>query len=429
MTTTTPITTQQTMARPHANNKMLRHRRTAIILDDAYEIEPEQTNTPPATSSPPGTCKKETSRKQKDRNGQSDDEDATKGAHIHHIRIGRRTVEDEAGDIPTQFLVIARIDTARDKVTWLSVATWQLNGLRIGSLESGDAVRQDDEIFAFSTGLDPDPYFFARDAVSLERIKEVLLEIVREARVGKEELRVVPETMDDGVAMRERDEALWAMMAEQYGAKIATTDEMRAVVGQDAKKRFPCPWALPVAPTRSWDARAFFAGALSAKPTERARKDSKRMMPTTTTGQPKLNGVSSKIDVSAINVVATFVNKLDDRNLRLKHFIQADFEFDETLESAKKYFRVGDGGDYCGLEKHAYLSRKHWKLELWVLPQVKGCSTLYKWDDVAELPARAFFNERALKGEDVELKLYVEVRIVQDPRHLEVESDGEEDSD
>lgn len=233
-------------ARPHNNNnsKMLRHRRNAIILDDADEIEPEeQITTPPATSSPPSTRKKRKSRKRNGRDCQSDndDDEATKGAHTHHIRIGRRTVEDEAGDIPTQFLVIARIDTARDKVTWLSVATWQLNGLRIGSLESGDAIRQDDEIFGFSTGLDPDPYFFARDVVSLERIKAHLFEIVREARVGKEEIKVMAETMDDEVAMRERDEALWAMMAEQYGPKIATTDEMRAVVGQDAKKRFPCP--------------------------------------------------------------------------------------------------------------------------------------------------------------------------------------------
>lgn len=65
----------------------------------------------------------------------------TSGNDIY-IRIGRRTLEDEDGDIPTQYMVFARIEAKKKRVEWLSVPTWQFNGLRIGEPEIGDRVRK-----------------------------------------------------------------------------------------------------------------------------------------------------------------------------------------------------------------------------------------------------------------------------------------------
>jgi len=219
------------------------------------------------------------------------------------------------------------------------------------------------------------------------------------------EIGVREETLDDEVAQREREEAQYSRMLERHGPAVIDGGDkaVRAIAARgDAKLRFPHPWALPTALTRS---RSCFPIGLEA-----------------------FTRVAGDVAISSINVVATFVNEIDDgRDLRLKHYVQADFEPDETLESAKHYFLQGDeGAGFRGLENNEYLARKWWLLELWVLPHLKGCSVLYKWDNTPELTARAFCNAKAL--EDEEPKLYVEVRIVQDPDHLGGESEDDVDS-
>jgi hypothetical protein len=332
---------------------------------------------------------------------------------IHYIRAGRRTIEDEPGDIPTQFVVVAKIDktkktTAKSKFSWLSVATWQLNGLRIGTVASGDRIPERDDYLGYTTGLNPDPFFVARNAGSIQGIREVLLDRVERGEVGVQE-----ETLDDEMAQDEREEAQESRMLEAYGPEVICggDEAVRKIAArQDAELRFPHLWALPVAPTRSTSS---FPDDLDG-----------------------FRSVASDVAITSINVVATFANEIDGgRDLRLKHFMEVAFEPDETLESAKHYFLKGDEvAKFRGLEDNRFLSKKWWLLELWILPQFPGCSMLYKWDDTPELTAREFCDARAFEGGgDVEPELYVEVRIVQDPDHLggeseeEVSSSGSED--
>jgi hypothetical protein len=315
-------------------------------------------------------------------------------SEIHYVRAGRRTVEDDNGDIPTQFIVVAKIDMTKSKSTWLSIATWQLNGLRIGTVSSGDRIQDNDEVLGYSIGLNADPFFVARNAASPGAVREILL-----GRLGRGEVAVQAETLDDDAAQRERIQAQESRMLKEYGSAVmygGAKAVRRVAAMQDAKLRFPHPWALPVALTRSTSRFPARLGGFSS--------------------------VANDVTITSINVVATFANEIDGgRDLRLKHFMQVAFEPDETLDSAKRYFLKGDeSAEFRGLEDNRFLSKKWWLLELWVLPQFQGCSVLYRWDDAPELTARAFCDAKALSegGEDVEPKLYVEVRIVQDPNHL-----------
>jgi hypothetical protein len=207
--------------------------------------------------------------------------------------------------------------------------------------------------------------------------------------------------MDDELAQKERDEAQDSRMLEDHGPGVIYGGDKavrKIAARQDAKLRFPDPWALPVALTRSGPLDRKFPAGLA-----------------------DFSSVASDVAITSIHVVATFANEIDGgRDLRLKHFMQVAFEPDETLESAKRYFLRGDeNAKFRGLENNRFLAKKWWLLELWVLPHWRGCSVLYKWDDVPELTARAFCDARDLEGgEEVEPKLYVEVRIVQDPDHL-----------
>lgn len=317
---------------------------------------------------------------------------------IHHIRVGRRTVEDESGDIPTQFIVVAEIDGTKSKVSWLSVATWQLNDLRIGTVGSGDRIRKDDEVLSYAVGLNPDPFFVARNAASTRGIREVLLERLARGEVGVQE-----ETLSDVVAQRERQEAQDSRMLEEHGPRVVYGGDKavrKIAARQSAKLRFPHPWDLPAALTRS---TSYFPAGLDG-----------------------FSSVAIDVAITSIHVVATFANEIDGgRDLRLKHFMQVAFEPDETLESAKRYFLKGDeSAKFRGLESNRFLAKKWWLLELWVLPHCQGCSTLHKWDNSPELTARAFCDAKAIEGGgNVEPKLYVEIRIVQDPDHLGGESE------
>ena len=324
-----------------------------------------------------------------------------KGSEIHYIRAGRRTIEDESGDISTQFIVVAKIDKTKKnpkhQFSWLSVATWQLNGLRVGTVGSGDRIPERDDFLGYTTGLNPDPFFVARNAGSIRGIREVLLE-----RLERREVGVQAETLDDEAAQDDREEAQDARMLEDYGPGVIYGGDKavrKIAARQDAKLRFPHPWALPVAPTRSTSTFPVGLGGFSS--------------------------VGGDVAMTSIDVVATFANEIDGgRDLRLKHFMQVAFDPDETLESAKRYFLKGDeGAKFRGLEDNRFLSKKWWLLEIWVLPHFEGCSSLYKWDDVPKLTGRAFCDAKAFEGGgDVEAKLYVEVRIVQNPNHLGGES-------
>jgi hypothetical protein len=310
----------------------------------------------------------------------------TSSASDIYIRIGRRTLDDVDGDIPTEYLVFARINAKKQRVDWLSVATWQFNGLRIGALEAGDRVREDDDSFSRTTGVDLDPYFFALNLLSLERIREHLLELV-----ARKSLRTEPETYDADVAQIERNQAQWARMVQEYGPQIADTQGMRAVAGQDPKQRFPHPWALPAVLTDSSDTS--FIGVKPGPNKACQRRAKQEWLPT-------FDSLGKGTRISSINVMAVFINDFDDRSLRLKHFIEPDFEADESVKSAKQYFLEGDEAEdsnFCGLNNNSYLSRLEWSLELWVLPQVEGCTTLIKWNDVPQLRAQDLCDWRAIQ--------------------------------
>lgn len=341
-----------------------------------------------------------------------------------YFRVGRRTTEDVDGDIATQHIVVARINAAKQKVTWLSVATWQFNGLRIGAVDAGDRIKEDDEVFGYSTGLDPDPYFFARNLLSPPLIRKHLLELLSQG-----ERKTEAETLDDDVAQIERDEAQWARMAQDDGILVEDTESMRAVASQDPRKRFPHPWALPTALTDSWDTS--FIG-IKPGPTRARRRRAKQEW------RPDFDSIGDGgEEISSVNAIAVFVNDFDDRDLRLKHYIEVDFEPDESFESAMEYFLEGnetEESDFQGLSSNGYLAKLEWSLELWVLPQKEGCSTMILWNDVPQLQAEAFCDWRAIRKDegklaissytasscfanggffDLAAKLYVEVRIVE----------------
>jgi hypothetical protein len=295
------------------------------------------------------------------------------------IRVGRRTAEDEDGDIPTQYIVVAKIGPSKGQFKWLSVATWLFNGLRIGTIDAGDFIREDDERFSFSSGLEADPYFFARNVVSAKRIRHHLLELVSEGDV-----KVMAETYDDDMVHEERDLAFWARMGGgRDGPKILINEGLRALIRQDSKRRFPRPWALPVALTDSLDASFIGVDSNRGKQKWLATFDS----------------IGKGAEIPPINVIATFVNDFHKGNLRLKHFVEVAFDADEDLDSAMDYFMGGDGSedsDFRGLLNNDFLAKVEWSLELWVLPQMEGCSTLVRWNDVPQLQAKAFCDWRAV---------------------------------
>lgn len=303
-----------------------------------------------------------------------------------YFRIGRRTTEDVNGDIPTQHIVVAKVDAAKRKVVWLSVATWQFNGLRIGSIDAGDRIKEDDEVFDFSTGLDPDPYFFARNLRSPPRIREHLLQLLSQGQ-----RQVQAETLDDDVAHTERDEASTARLALEGVSFPDDDDGMRAVVGQDPKKRFPHPWALPTVLTDSWDTS--FIG-IKPGPTRARRKHARQEW------LPDFDSIGDGREIRSVNVMAVFVNDFEDRNLGLKHFVEIGFGPDESFESTVEYFLEGDEtaeSGFHGLNSNGHLAQLEWSLELWILPQKEACSTLILWNDVPQLQARAFCDWRAIR--------------------------------
>ena len=305
----------------------------------------------------------------------------TSGSDIY-IRIGRRTLEDESGDIPTQYLVFARIEARKKRVEWLSVPTWQFNGLRIGNPEIGDRVRENDDSFTRTTGLDPDPYFFALGLLSLERIRGHLVELV-----VRKSLRTVPETYDEEVAQVERNQAQWARMVLEYGPQVADTKGMRAVAGQDPKKRFPHPWELPAVLADSCDTSLIGVRPGSKRGSQQRAKQE---------WLPTFDSFGKGEKIPAVNIIAIFVNDFDGKALRLKQYVELDFDADESVKSAKRHFLEGDDST-DGLNNHDHLSKYEWSLELWVLPQMEGCSTLIKWNDVPQLRARDFCDWRAVQ--------------------------------
>ena len=107
--------------------------------------------------------------------------------------------------------------------------------------------------------------------------------------------------------------------------------------------------------------------------------------------------------IPAVNTIAIVINNFDSKNLRLKQYLDMDFEGNESVKSAKQFFLEGDGSadsDFRGLNNHDHLSKYDWSLELWVLPQIEGCTTLIKWNDVPQLRAQDFCDWRAVQKDE-----------------------------
>jgi hypothetical protein len=115
---------------------------------------------------------------------------------------------------------------------------------------------------------------------------------------------------------------------------------------------------------------------------------------------PTFDSLGKGANITAVNTIAVFVNNFDDKALRLKQYIDMDFEADETVKSAKEFFLEGDASpdsDNRGLNNHDRLFKYKWSLELWVLPQLEGCTTLINWNDVPQLRAGDFCDWRAMQ--------------------------------
>lgn len=65
------------------------------------------------------------------------------------------------------------------------------------------------------------------------------------------------------------------------------------------------------------------------------------------------------------------------------------------------------GSDFRGLNNHDHLSKYEWSLELWVLPQIEGCTTLVKWNDVPQLRAQDFCDWKAAQKDEGKLGIVV----------------------
>ncbi|KAM0724321.1 hypothetical protein Q7P37_000203 [Cladosporium fusiforme] len=337
-----------------------------------------------------------------------------------YIRIGTRACESdlptddsEKVDIPTQCLVIARITrstststskttNSKPKLAFLSVPTWHLNNLRIGSPATGDIIRED-EFFDLNTSLNPDPYFFARNLLSPGRIRAFLLETFGGVERGA--LRTCPEVVREEAAERERDEASWGRLAVDEGVAMGSLDaggeeqEVCGFEGRDVEERWPCPWALPVTPVRS---RVTFPGGL-------AGFSSARVVKRVEDGQSEKKNFTTI--PTTIPVLATFTNSLQTRtNLRLPTHLQVDFDVDESLAQVKEFFHQG-GGSWRGLARAKNLVGGGWKTEIWVLPCLRGCEKMFRWEDVEGLRAGEFCDARMMEEEgDGRAKLFVELR-------------------
>jgi hypothetical protein len=124
---------------------------------------------------------------------------------------------------------------------------------------------------------------------------------------------------------------------------------------------------------------------------------------------PTFNSFGKGVKIASVNIIAVFINNFDDKSLRLKQYVELDFDADESVESAKGHFLEGDDSgdsDFHGLNNHDYLSKYEWSLELWVLPQMEGCATLIKWDDVPQLKARDFCDWRATQKDEGKRKIW-----------------------
>jgi hypothetical protein len=201
----------------------------------------------------------------------------------------------------------------------------------------------------------------------------------------------VPETYDEEVAQVERNQAQWARMVLEYGPEIADTKGMRAVAGQEPKKRFPHPWALPAVLEDSCDASLIGVNPGSNRVRQKVAKQEWLLT---------FDSLGKGAKIDCVNTIAIFVNNFDDKALRLKQYLDVDFEADESVKSAKGFFLDGDNSadsDHRGLNNHDHLSKYKWSLELWVLPQLEGCTTLIKWNDVPQLRARDFCDWRAIQ--------------------------------
>ncbi|KAK6408902.1 hypothetical protein LTR95_018370 [Oleoguttula sp. CCFEE 5521] len=298
--------------------------------------------------------------------------------HYIEIRVGPRATADEALDIPTYGIIVARIDPVRGTVTWLGVDTWILNGLRIGEVELADSFR-DSEKLELTTEFDVDPFYAARDVLTADRVRAFLLNFVKNWDGSTE-----TEQLDPGVAWDLR------CMAVQNRMLVDSDSFDGDKEAEDHKNHFEAPWDLPVQPELT---ELRFPDGLEEFLSRRGAGES----------------------VEEIHVVATFFNHLEiEEALGLPHHVHLSLHPDETSQQVRAYFLDGEGG-FVGLKQNRVLRKMSWKwaLELWVLPQARGCRLLYRWDDVPLLCASGFIAQRSMCANgDEKAKLYIEARIV-----------------
>nr|OQO16624.1 hypothetical protein B0A51_16071 [Rachicladosporium sp. CCFEE 5018] len=299
--------------------------------------------------------------------------------HYIEIRVGPRTTADEQLDIPTYCIIVARIDPVRGTVTWLGVDTWILNGLRIGEVDLADSFR-DTEKLELTTEFDVDPFFAARDVLTADRVRAFLLNFVKNWDGSTE-----TEQLDPSVAWDLRCMAVQnRMLVDSHGFDGDNEAE-------DPRNHFRAPWDVPVQPEL---AELHFPTGLEDFLSRR--------------------GAGEHMD--ELHVVATFFNDLDiDEALGLPHHVHLSLHPDETSQQVRAYFLDGEGG-FAGLTQNRVLRKILWKwaLELWVLPQIRGCKLLYRWDDVPFLCASGFIAQKSMCADgDEKAKLYIEARIVE----------------
>jgi len=91
--------------------------------------------------------------------------------------------------------------------------------------------------------------------------------------------------------------------------------------------------------------------------------------------------------------------------------MHSELEAGKLLRDVRDYLRKGDD-DFRGLDQNPVLrDYRQWDFKVWVLPQLPGCSEMYRWDLDYSLPASDFCDEDAMAKEDGKSKLFLEVRI------------------
>ena len=108
-----------------------------------------------------------------------------------------------------------------------------------------------------------------------------------------------------------------------------------------------------------------------------------------------------------ISVVAIFVNGLVNKNLGVDSYVQVHVSPSDTYSMVSQFLRTGDD-NFPGIKDKVDSTKLWWDTEIFVLPQIPGCNTLYSWKKERGLRAGDFL----CGDDDWPLELFMEFHII-----------------